>query len=60
MLKQRVSHWLRGNRRAWAAQLRLRFDHSARLAVHPQDWPWSSFAFYCKRQSGLVPIDPVQ
>jgi putative transposase len=92
--KQRVSHRLRGKRRAWAAQLRLRFDHSddllprfwqlrfhdfnvwshkkrveklhymqlnpvkRGLALHPQDWRWSSFAFCCKRQLGLVPIDP--
>jgi putative transposase len=27
MHKQRVAHRLRGKRRAWAAQLRLRFDH---------------------------------
>ena len=30
------------------------------LALHPKDWPWSSFSFYSKRQPGLVPIDPVQ
>ena len=96
VLKQRVSQRFRGQRRARAAQLRLRFDHSddllprfwqlrfhdfnvwshkkrveklhymhlntvkRGLALHPQDWPWSSFAFCCKRQPGLVPIDPVQ
>ena len=30
------------------------------LALHPKDWPWSSFSFYSKRQPGLAPIDPVQ
>ena len=25
-----------------------------------RDWPWSSFAFYSKRQPGLVPMDPVR
>jgi len=30
------------------------------LVVHPKDWPWSSFSFYSKRESGLVPIDPLQ
>jgi hypothetical protein len=30
------------------------------LVLHPQDGPWSSFAFYSKRQPGWVPIDPVQ
>ena len=35
-LKQRVSHWLRRQRRAWAAQLRLRFDRSDDLL--PRFW----------------------
>ena len=30
------------------------------LVVHPKDWPWSSFLFYSKRESGLAPIDPLQ
>jgi putative transposase len=30
------------------------------LALHPKDWPWSSFSFYANRKPGLVPIDPVQ
>jgi putative transposase len=30
------------------------------LALHPKEWPWSSFSFYSRRQPGLVPIDPVQ
>ena len=30
------------------------------LVLHPQNWPWSSFSFYAKREVGLVPIDPVQ
>ena len=30
------------------------------LALHPKDWPWSSFLFYSQRQTGLLPIDPVQ
>jgi hypothetical protein len=30
-----------------------------KLVVHPQDWPWSSFSFYAKRDSGLVHIDPM-
>ena len=30
------------------------------LVIHPKHWPWSSFSFYAKRESGLVRIDPVQ
>ena len=30
-----------------------------RLVTHPKDWPWSSFSFYSKRESGLVRIDPM-
>jgi putative transposase len=30
-----------------------------RLVAHPKDWPWSSFSFYAKRDSGLVRIDPM-
>lgn len=26
---------------------------------HPKDWPWSSFSFYTKGETGLVAIDPV-
>jgi REP-associated tyrosine transposase len=28
-----------------------------KLVVHPQDWPWSSFSFYARRDLGLVVID---
>ncbi len=30
-----------------------------KLVAHPQDWPWSSFWFYAKRDSALVRIDPI-
>jgi len=30
-----------------------------RLVQHPKDWPWSSFSFYAKGETGLVAIDPV-
>jgi len=29
------------------------------LVRHPQDWPWSSWAFYCRSESGLIAMDPV-
>ncbi len=29
------------------------------LVQHPKDWPWSSFSFYAKGETGLVVIDPV-
>jgi putative transposase len=28
-----------------------------KLVTHPKDWPWSSFSFYAKRNSGLLRID---
>jgi putative transposase len=31
-----------------------------RLVSHPKDWPWSSFAFYARKENGLVRIDPVR
>src|ERR1700680_1264551 len=30
-----------------------------KLVAHPRDWPWSSFSFYAKKESGLVRIDPM-
>jgi putative transposase len=30
-----------------------------KLVDHPKDWPWSSFSFYSKNESGLIRIDPV-
>ena len=30
-----------------------------KLVAHPRDWPWSSFSFYGRRDSGLVGIDPM-
>jgi putative transposase len=29
-----------------------------KLVGHPRDWPWSSFSFYAKKDSGLLAIDP--
>jgi hypothetical protein len=29
------------------------------LVRHPQDWPWSSWAFYFRSESGLIAMDPV-
>ena len=29
------------------------------LVRHPQDWPWSSWAFYFGSESGLIAMDPV-
>jgi putative transposase len=31
-----------------------------KLVAHPKDWPWSSFLFYSKPPSGLIPIDPIR
>jgi REP element-mobilizing transposase RayT len=31
-----------------------------KLVAHPKDWPWSSFSFYAKKDSGLVRIDPMR
>ena len=31
-----------------------------RLVSHPKDWPWSSFSFYAKKETGLVRIDPLR
>jgi putative transposase len=30
-----------------------------KLVAHPKDWPWSSFSFYAKKETGLVRIDSV-
>jgi putative transposase len=30
-----------------------------KLVTHPKDWPWSSFSFYAKKETGLVRIDSV-
>jgi putative transposase len=30
------------------------------FVAHPRNWPWSSFQFYSKPPSGLIPIDPVR
>ena len=30
------------------------------LVKHPKDWPWSSWVFYAKGESGLVPIDLIE
>jgi hypothetical protein len=27
------------------------------LVRHPQDWPWSSWAFYSRSESGLIAMD---
>ena len=29
-----------------------------KLVKHPRDWPWSSFSFYAKKDSGLIRIGP--
>lgn len=31
-----------------------------KLVAHPKHWPWSSFSFYAKSDSGLVRIDPLR
>src|SRR5271165_1268291 len=30
-----------------------------KLVAHTRDWPWSSFSFYSKKETGLVRIDPM-
>jgi putative transposase len=30
-----------------------------KLVAHPKEWPWSSFSFYARKESGLVRIDPI-
>src|SRR6266404_1321330 len=43
---------------------KLRYMHmnpmKRKLVAHPKDWPWSSFLFYAKKESGLVRIDPMR
>jgi putative transposase len=29
------------------------------LVTHPKDWPWGSFSYYARGESGLIPIDPI-
>jgi len=43
VLKQRVSHAMRGRRRR---------------RVHPRDWPWSSWGFYATEEHGVVKVEP--
>jgi putative transposase len=31
-----------------------------KLVTHPRDWPWSSFSFYARKDSGLLRIDPIR
>jgi len=31
-----------------------------KLVAHPKDWPWSSFSYYARKDSGLVRIDPLR
>jgi putative transposase len=31
-----------------------------KLVTHPKDWPWSSFSFYAKKESGLIRVDPIR
>lgn len=31
-----------------------------RLVTHPRDWPWSSFSFYARKESGIVRIDALR
>ena len=33
---------------------------ASKLVDDPHDWPWSSFAFYVNRKSGLIRVDPVR
>jgi hypothetical protein len=28
-----------------------------KLALHPKDWPWSSWSYYEKGEGGLIAID---
>src|SRR5579863_1156397 len=30
-----------------------------KLVAHAKDWPWSSFSFYAKKESGLIRVDAV-
>ena len=30
------------------------------LVSHPKDWPWSSFSYYARKDTGLVRIDPMR
>jgi putative transposase len=47
----------------WSAKLweKLEYMHlnpvKRKLVTHPQGWPWSSWSYYAKGQSGLVMID---
>jgi hypothetical protein len=29
-----------------------------KLAVHPKDWPWSSWAYYARGEQGAIRIEP--
>jgi putative transposase len=44
-------------------QEKLEYMHAnpvqRKLVEHPRKWPWSSWGFYMKGESGLVKIDQV-
>jgi len=51
----------------WSAEKlreKLEYMHAnpvkRKLAVHPKDWPWSSWSHYAKGQKGLIRIDNVE
>ena len=50
--------WSRGKRRE-----KLEYMHAnplvRKLVEHPEEWPWSSWAFYEGGDAGLVAMDPV-
>jgi len=51
----------------WSLKKRVEKLHCLRLnplkkklVAYPKDWPWSSFSFYAKKESGPVRIDPLR
>jgi len=51
----------------WSAEKlreKLEYMHAnpvkRKLAVHPKDWPWSSWSHYAKGEKGLIRIDNVE
>jgi hypothetical protein len=38
---------------------KVRIHLKSNIVTHPRDWPWRSFSFYAKKESGPVRIDPI-
>ena len=70
LLKQRVSRKLRPRKGVLAKKHfalpfesceKLNYMHAnpviRKLVSHPKDWPWSSWSYYAKGETGLIAMD---